>query len=87
MPSDEAAQLSVDEIAERLQSKLPRGISDAEAARRHEEFGFNEFDIGEEESLLANYVRLWLHCESVAKVCLNDKHTYRQTDRDRRIDR
>ena len=59
VPSDEAAQLSVDEIAERLQSKLPRGISDAEAARRHEEFGFNEFDIGEEESLLANYVRLW----------------------------
>ena len=58
LSSDEAAQLTVDQVVERLQSRIPRGISDAEADRRHEEFGFNEFDIGEEESMLANYVSI-----------------------------
>ena len=58
IPSDAAAQMSVDEVVQRLRTRLPRGISDAEAARRHEQLGFNEFDIGEEESLLANYVSL-----------------------------
>lgn len=51
----EASQLSLAELVESLQVDVENGLSTSEANRRHKFYGYNEFDLGDHESLLHKY--------------------------------
>ncbi|CAG0881172.1 unnamed protein product [Darwinula stevensoni] len=52
----ECCSMSFEDVAQQLQTDLKNGISDAEAEDRHRLYGFNEFNVGEQESLFKKYI-------------------------------
>lgn len=52
----DAAQITVGEVADSLQTDVDTGISDIEANRRRQFYGYNEFDIGVKQSVIHKYI-------------------------------
>jgi magnesium-transporting ATPase (P-type) len=54
--SQEAASLSIDQIAKKLHVEPQTGLSQSNANSRLRVFGYNEFNVKDEQSLLSKYV-------------------------------
>ena len=56
MNTHEASRLTYQDVAERFQADLQNGLTSGEVAQRRRLYGFNEFDISEDEPLWKKYL-------------------------------
>jgi len=56
MTADKACQLPIDQLAEELWAEIPTGLAQVEVDRKLKSFGYNDFTVKDEESMVYKYL-------------------------------
>ena len=76
--TEDGARSSFEDVAAQLRTNVMFGLSDEEVANRRKNYGYNEFEINDEEPLWKKYLGQVGRMEFLRSVCISMFHCWGQ---------